>query len=157
MQNLLSPLEQPLPDTLRKDLEALARRDNNSYLQWVQHPEADSGVTPWFEVRLTGEEDGHYALRLTFWIPGWMDERGVSAILPASRSLADCRRGEWAAVELGSRRFPELSASLPRVARTCARLINELWGPTGSDGIQLEEMAYQEDLAPQPFPELGSR
>lgn len=156
MPHLFSPLERPLPDTLRQDLQTLLLRDNHSYLLWVRETQTSAESAPWFKVIFRGEE-GHYSLRLEFAIPGWMDRRGVAAILPASRSVADCRRGEWAAVNLDEAPFRDLFQRLPRVARTCARLMNELWGPTETHDMRLEELAYLDQLSPTPFPKPGVR
>ena len=38
-----------------------------------------------------------FGLRLEFWIPEWMTERAVAAVLPAHLALADCRPGKEAA------------------------------------------------------------
>ncbi|MGV3722297.1 MAG: hypothetical protein ACO1SX_15430, partial [Actinomycetota bacterium] len=105
----------------------------------------------WFTVKLTGD-GARYRLALEFWIPRWMDVRGVSAILPASRSVMECQPGVSAAVDLGSFPFSELAGSLPRWARTCARLINELWGVSATEDVHLHAMDYQEELEPVPFP-----
>lgn len=156
MQHLFSPLERPLPEVLRQDLEALLSRDNNSFLTWVDDPEAMPDNARWFTVKLTGDGE-RYALRLEFWIPSWMDERGVSAILPASRSVSECRRGVQAAVDLGSFRFAELARSLPRWSQTCARLINELWGVSGAEDVHLHAIDYQEELLPISFPHRRDR
>jgi len=156
MQHLFTSLDRPLPDALREDLEALIARDNNSFLRWVDDPQVEPASARWFVVKFTGES-GRYALRLELWLPAWMDERSLSAILPASRTVTECRRGERAAVELGTFRFAELERALPRWSRTCARLINELWGVSTSDGVHLQELGYQDELLREPFPHRRDR
>jgi hypothetical protein len=156
MQHLFSPQERPLPEALQQDLEALLSRDNNSYLTWVDDPDVGSGLARWFAVEFSGE-GGRYSLRLEFWIPAWMDERGVSAILPASRSVAACTAGVRAAVELDAGPFAELVRSLPRWSNTCARLINELWGVSQAEAVQLLALDYQAAVLPTPFPHRRDR
>lgn len=154
MQNLFSELEKPLPETLLEDLADLLNRDNNCYLTWVDVDSArEASGTHWFTVEFSS--DGYaFGLRLKFWIPGWMHERGVRAILPAHLAVSDCRAGREATVALPMTKRSELLADLPRIARTCARLINELWGPTGSDRILLRALDYQATRLDTPFPEL---
>ena len=165
--HLFSSLDRPLPDALQEDLESLCGWDNNSYLTWVsigseaEPPLRASLAAPdasrWFTVKLNGDGQ-RYGLRLEFWIPAWMTERGVAAILPASLPVAGCRTGVSATVDLGLRTATELQAGLPRAARTCARLINELWGPTQTEGLLLLTMEYQEERLPEPFtPPLVAR
>ena len=127
--HLFSSLDRPLPEALQEDLESLCGRDNNSYLTWVSvGSDAEPDGSRWFTVKLNGEGRS-YGLRLEFWIPGWMNERGVAAILPASQPVAGCRTGVSAAVDLGMRTAAELQAALPRAARLIAiqptrRIIN---------------------------------
>ena len=80
-------------------------------------------------LRLSRQEDA-VSLRAEFWIPEWMNARGVAAILPAHLVVADCEPGRYAVVELGTHPESEWEKQLPRLARTCARLLNELWGRT---------------------------
>jgi hypothetical protein len=145
MSHLFSSLERPLPDALQDDLESLFTWDNNSYLTWTSlSTESGPEGARWFTVKLTG--DGRrFGFRLEFWIPGWMGERALAAILPASVPVAGCRTGVAGVVDLGKHGAAELRASVPRVARTCARLINELWGPTQTDGILLSVVDYQQE------------
>jgi hypothetical protein len=156
--HLFSSLDRPLPEALQDDLEALCAWDNNCYLTWVSvGSDADPDGSRWFTVKLTG--DGRsFELRLEFWIPAWMGDRGLAAILPASVPVSGCRTGVSAAVDLGPRSRAELRTGLPRVARTCARLMNELWGPTRTDDVLLLTMEYQEERLPEPFaPPLEER
>ena len=154
MQHLFSSLERPLPQVLEDDLRELLTWDNNCFLTWCSvSSENDPDGSRWFTVKLTS--DGfRFGFSLEFWIPEWMSERGVSAILPASVSVAECRTGISAAVDLGLRRRSELLESVARLASTCARLINELWGPTLADGILLLAIDYQRDRLETPFPQL---
>lgn len=156
MQHLFSSFERPLPDVLEDDLRELLNWDNNCFLTWSSvASENDPDGSRWFSVKLNS--DGRqFRLSLEFWIPGWMGERAVAAILPASVEVSDCRDGISATVDLEPRSHSELAASVPRVARTCARLINELWGPTEADGILLLTIEYQHERLDTPFPELPS-
>jgi hypothetical protein len=52
------------------------------------------------------------------------------------------------------RPWAELEASVPRVARTCARLMNELWGPTTGEDVMLVGIDYLEPALPTPFHEV---
>ena len=156
MQHLFTPLERPLPEALQEDLEALLSRDNNSYVTWIDNPDVAPEVARWFTVKLTGDA-ARYNLTLEFWIPLWMDERGVAAILPASQSVLECRQGVRAAVDLGSFAFAELASRLPRWSRTCARLINELWGVSSTEDVHLHAIDYQDGLQPVPFPHRRDR
>ena len=151
MPHLFSQIERPLPDVLAEDLRELLTWDNNCYLTWSRiDTDGDPAGGRWFTVRFSS--DGRlYQFRLEFWIPRWMDERGVAAIVPASRSVAACEEGRWAAVELDWQARSQASASVPRVARTCARLINELWGPTQTAELLLTAMEYQNRLQERPF------
>jgi len=154
MPHLFSSLERPLPEVLEDDLRELLTWDNNCFLTWSSvSSESDPEGSRWFTVKLSSD-GSRFGFRLEFWIPDWMEERGVAAVLPASLAVAECRQGNFAAVDLGRKRRSELLASVPRVARTCARLINELWGPTLADGILLLAIDYQRDLLETPFPEL---
>jgi hypothetical protein len=154
MPHLFSALERPLPQVLEDDLRELLTWDNNCFLTWSSvSSEADPDGSRWFSVRLSS--DGvRFRFQLEFWIPEWMGERGVAAILPASVSVTDCRDGVAATVELALYRRSELVASVPRVARTCARLINELWGRTEADGLLLLAIDYQHERLDTPFPQL---
>lgn len=156
MQHLFSSFERPLPDVLEDDLQELLNWDNNCFLTWSSVvSENDPDGSRWFSVKLNS--DGRqFCLSLEFWIPGWMGERAVAAILPASVEVSDCRDGISATVNLAPRQRSELATSIPRVARTCARLINELWGPTQADGILLLTIEYQHERLDTPFPELSS-
>ena len=156
MQGSLFGSNPSLPEALQNDLEELLTWDNNCYLTWVRVDDGTvaEGSQP-FTMQLTS--DGReFGLRLEFWIPEWMNERGVSAILPASLSVAECRPGKSAAVEFGMRRWSEVETSLPRVARTCARLMNELWGRTDTDDVLLVTIDYQEEQLETPFTDLPS-
>ncbi|HWO88316.1 MAG TPA: hypothetical protein VNL98_04110 [Gemmatimonadales bacterium] len=154
MQALSFEGSRPLPETLLDDLRELLTWDNNCLLTWSgMGTETDPEGARWFTVKLSSDGE-RFALRLEFWIPEWMSERGVAAILPAHLQVEACRPGEWAAVDLGLRTWSELEASLPRVARTCARLINELWGPTEGEDVLLLTIDYQDEQLPLPFSEL---
>lgn len=154
MKNLFSGTGRSLPETLLDDLEELLTWDNNCYLRWVwAGNDTEAEGSRWFSVALSS--DGReFGLRLQFWIPDWMTERGVSAILPASLSPADFHDGRWAAVDLGMRRWSEVEASLPKVARTSARLINELWGRTESEDVLLLTIEYQDEQLETGFAEV---
>jgi hypothetical protein len=153
MRSLFTGLDRPLPETLRDDLEDLLTWDNNAVLTWVRLDEGEQGDWRKFTVRL--RSDGHaFGLMLDFGIPDWMNERGVSAILPAHLAVWECERGKRASVDLGLRRWSELRTSLPRAARTCARLMNELWGVTGTQDVLLTGIDYDEVVLPTPYPEL---
>lgn len=156
MAHLFSSFERPLPQVLEDDLRELLTWDNNCFLSWSSvSSESDPDGSRWFTVKLSSD-GSRFGFRLEFWIPEWMDERGVAAILPASLTAAECRQGNFAAVDLGMRRRSELLASVPRVARTCARMINELWGLTLADGILLLAIDYQRDRLETPFPQLAT-
>jgi hypothetical protein len=154
MQNLFASLDRPLPETLLEDLEELLSWDNNCFLTWVSvGDDTEAEGARWFTVRFSS--DGRdFGLRLEFWIPQWMTARGVAAVLPASLPVAECKPGQQAAVDVGMERLSRVRANLPRLARTCARLINELWGRTESDGILLLAMEYQEQQLEMPFADL---
>lgn len=154
MPHLFSALERPLPEVLEDDLRELLTWDNNCFLTWSSVcSETDPDGSRWFSVKLSS--DGRrFSFRLEFWIPEWMGERGVAAILPASVPVAGCRDGISAGVDLEPRRRSELVSSVPKMARTCARLINELWGPTQADGILLLVIDYQHERLDTPFPQL---
>jgi hypothetical protein len=153
MQNLFSAEGSPLPESLQEDLEELLTWDNNCYLTWVRMGGVPSEESRWFTVKLSS--DGRdFGLRLEFWIPAWMTARGVEAVLPASLALSDCVPGERAVVDLGMRKWSEVQASLPKVARTCARLINELWGLTRSEELLLMTVDYQDEQSATPFTAL---
>ena len=145
---------QPLPEVLLADLRELVTWDNNCFLTWVQAPgDAESEPQRWFTVRLGS--DGHqFGLRLEVWIPGWMPQRGVEAILPAHLEPAEFIPGKLAAVDLGLQPWPELQRSLPRTARTCARLMNELWEPTTAREVLLLTLEYQDEQLEAPFTEI---
>lgn len=153
MQKLFD-FDVPLPETLQDDLEELLTWDNNCYLSWVSvSNENDPDGSRWFTVKFNG--DGRaWALRLEFWIPEWMNARGAAAILPAHLSLADCTPGVEASACMELSRWSDVKASLPRVARTCARLINELWGRTESEDVLLLTIDYQDERFPVPFSKL---
>ena len=152
MRTLFSELERPLPQALLDDLTELLTWDNNAFLTWVRTDD-DIGGNRWFTVSLSS--DGRqFGLRLEFWIPEWMTARGVTAILPAHLQLAECRLGTQATVDLGMRPWADVKASLPRVARTAARLMNELWGLTETDAVLLLAMEYQDELLETPFTQI---
>jgi len=152
MPNLFSRASRPLPDTLLDDLTELLTWDNNCLLTWGHlGDDNEPDGTRWFSV-LYSSDGRSYGLRLEFWIPEWMNERAVAAVLPASLSAGETVPGKRAAVDLGMRPRAEVAASLPKVARTCARLMNELWGLTASDDVLLVAMEYQEELLDAPFP-----
>lgn len=144
----------PLPEVLLGDLRELLTWDNNCFLTWVQAPgDAEGEPQRWFMVRL-GSDGRQFGFRLEFWIPGWMPQRGVEAILPAHLETAVFEPGKLAAVDLGLRPWTELERSLPRVSRTCARLMNELWGPTTARDVLLLTLEYQEEQLEAPFTEI---
>ena len=154
MQNLFSGIADSLPQMLQSDLEELLTWDNNCYLTWmrVDSDAAGDAARP-FTVKLSS--DGRkFGLRAEFWIPEWMTERGVAAILPASLQVADCDPGQRAAVDFGMRKWSEVEASLPKVSRTCARLANELWGRTDVDDVLLMTIDYQDEQLETPFTDL---
>ena len=154
MQNLFSGSGPPLPETLLADLEELLTWDNNCLLTWVSlGNDCDRQNSRWFTVLLTSDGQ-QFGLRLEFWVPEWMTARGVDAVLPAHLSVQACTPGKEATVDLGMRRWSELEASLPKVARTSARLMNELWGPTVTDEVLLLTIEYQEEQLETPFPQL---
>jgi hypothetical protein len=151
MPNLFSRGARPLPETLLEDLRELLTWDNNCLLTWGHvGGETDPDGSRWFSV-LFSSNGSSFGLRLEFWVPDWMTERGVGAILPAHLSVADLYPGKRAVVDLGMRSRADLEASLPKVARTCARLMNELWGPTASDDVLLMTMEYQPEVRDEPF------
>jgi len=154
MQHLFTDLERPLPDSLAENLAELLQWDNNCFLTWVSVPcEADPDGSRWFTVRLSSDGKG-FGFQLEFWIPNWMSERGIAAVLPARLGVQSCEAGVRAAVELRKGRWSELKLSVPQVARTCARLINELWGPTESADLLLVAMEFQDERLPTKFSEL---
>jgi hypothetical protein len=153
MPNLISRKRRPLPDVLLEDLNELVTWDNNCYLSWTKADPEGKMAPRWFKVRF-GSDTLLFGLTLEFWVPAWMDARGVRAILPAHLEVLECEPGRSATVALGMGKWSEVQSSLPRVARTCARLVNELWGPTESDGVLLAEIDYQPETLPTPFPEL---
>lgn len=153
MQHLFSGMERSLPQLLQADLEELATWDNNCYLTWVQLDDEEAGSWRKFTVRLWS--DGRqFGLALDFGVPEWMDLRAAEAILPAHLSVTSMDRGRRAVVETGLKQWPRLKESLPKTARTCARLINELWGPTEGDDVMLVGIDYLETVLPVSFAEI---
>lgn len=153
MQNLFSGIERPLPDLLQEDLGELLTWENNCYLTWVRLDDEEPDSWRRFTVRLWS--DGRrFGFTLDFGIPAWMNARGVEAILPAHLQVSEISDGLRAEVELGLMGWRDLKISLPRVARTCARLMNELWGSTTGEDVMLVGIDYQEPLLPTPFPEI---
>ncbi|HEU4753986.1 MAG TPA: hypothetical protein VFU47_12830 [Armatimonadota bacterium] len=152
MQGTFGFGEQSLPGQLQSDLEELLTWDNNCALTWSSL-EGETDETHWFraELRSNGREFG---LRLKFWIPEWMGERGVAAILPAHLQVEECAPGRHAAVSVGMGKWSALETSVPKVARTCARLINELWGSTDGDDVLLVSLDYLEEQLETPFQKL---
>lgn len=141
----------PLPEVLLGDLRELLTWDNNCFLTWVQAPSDVEGEPQrWFTVRL-GSDGQKFGLRLEFWIPAWMSQRGVAAILPAHLEPSTFEPGRLAAVDLGLQPWPELERSLPKVSRTCARLMNELWGPATAREVLLLTLEYQDEQLEAPF------
>jgi hypothetical protein len=57
-------------------------------------------------------------------------------------------------VDLGMRKWSEVEASLPSVARTSARLMNELWGRTDVDDVLLMSIDYQDEQLEVPFTDM---
>lgn len=152
MPNLFSRGAKALPEVLLEDLRELLTWDNNCLLTWSNAgDDGDADGSRWFSV-LFSSDGRQFGLRLEFWIPAWMDERGVAAVLPASLSNSEVVDGKRAAVDLGMKPRNEVEAGLPKAARTCARMMNELWGPTVSDDVLLLTMEYQPDLLDPPFP-----
>ena len=152
MQNLFSGIERPLPEILLLDLKELLTWDNNCHLTWVRLDDDDPETWKRFSVRLWS--DGRrFALNLAFGIPSWMNSRGVEAILPAHLEVSEWETGR-AVVCLGLQKWSELKSGLPRSARTCARLMNELWGPTSGQDVMLVGIDYLEPLLPIPFTEI---
>jgi hypothetical protein len=155
MRSLFSGLERPLPETLQDDLEDLLTWDNNAVLTWVSLDEEEDGAWRKFSVKMYC--DGRlFGLALDFGIPEWMNARGVGAIVPASLRVGEVESGKRASIDLGPRKWSELRVGLPRVSRTCARLMNELWGPTHTEDVLLTGIDYAEELLPTPYPELRS-
>jgi hypothetical protein len=154
MRNPPTVSPRSLPETLLSDLQELLTWENNCLLTWVSiRSEADPTGLRWFTVKYSS--DGReFGLRLEFWVPEWMNARAVAAILPAHLAVADCDPGKQAAVDLGMGAWSALQASLPRVARTCARLINELWGRTEAEQVLLLTIEQQEEQLETPFTEL---
>lgn len=143
--------ERPLPAVLLEDLRELLTWDNNCYLTWVRLTgEAETESQHWFTIQF-GSDGRRFGLRLEFWIPDWMDQRGVEAILPAHLAVAAIETGRWAAVDLGRASWSGVIAGLPKVARTCARLMNELWGPTTALNVLLLTLEYQDEQLETPF------
>lgn len=152
MPNLFSSLERPLPDVLREDLEELLTWENNCYLTWVQLDDEEPGSWRRLTVRLWS--DGRrFCLTLDLGIPAWMDARAVEAILPAHLSVTSMEKGR-ALVDLGLKPWSELKSGLPRAARTCARLMNELWGPTTAENVMLVGIDYLDAQLPTPFAQV---
>jgi hypothetical protein len=153
MQNLFGSSDQTLPEVLQDDLEELLTWDNNAYLTWMSvNSEAENAC--WFTVKLSSN-GRDFGLRLEFWIPEWMTARGAAAVLPANWSLSECKNGERAVVDLGMGKWSAMVAALPRISRTCARLMNELWGETDVDDVMLMTIDYQDDQLEVPFTEIA--
>jgi hypothetical protein len=152
MQGTFDYAERALPALLQSDLEELLTWDNNCELTWTSIL-SESEESHWFRVALSSS-GRDFGLALEFWIPEWMNARGVAAILPAHLAVGECVPGRHARVDLGMGRWSALQAGLPKVARTCARLINELWGATDSDDLLLLSMNYQDEQLETPFTEL---
>ena len=127
MQARLFDPDQPLPELLRGDLAALLSSEGDGSVTWTRRDEEPAERS--FTLRAFRSEES-VSLRAEFWIPEWMNARGVAAILPAHLVVADCEPGRYAVVELGTLPESEWAEQLPRLARTCARLLNELWGRT---------------------------
>jgi hypothetical protein len=154
MPSLSDGTPRPLPEALLADLRELLTWDNNCFLTWISvDPDPQTEDSRWFTVRLSADGT-QFRVLLEFWIPTWMTSRGVAAILPAHLEVHDCREGVKASVELGLRRWSEIRGGLPKVARTCARLMNELWGRTDGEDILLLAMEHEAELLPTPFSEL---
>ncbi len=144
----------PLPEVLLEDLRELLSWDNNCYLTWVRlSGDAEAESQHWFTVKF-GSDGRRFGLRLEFCIPDWMDQRGVEAILPAHLPVTAIERGRWAAVDLGRTSWSGATGSLPKVARTCARLMNELWGSTTALNVLLLTLEYQDERLETPFTEM---
>lgn len=156
MQNLFSGMERPLPELLQEDLGELLTWENNCYLTWVRLDDDEPDSWRRFTVRLWSD-GARFGLTLDFGIPGWMNRRAVEAILPAHLSSVEVEEGLQAVVQLGLRPWKELQGSLPKVARTCARLMNELWGPTTGEDVMLVGIDYTEPQLPISFPEIRSQ
>jgi hypothetical protein len=150
MQNLFSGMERPLPELLQDDLKELLTWENNCVLTWVRLDDEELDSWRRFSVQLWS--DGRlFALALDFGIPAWMTQRGVEAVLPAHLAVSEIEPGARAAVNLGLRKWSQVRTDLPRTARTCARLINELWGATRGEDLMLVGIDYLEYQLSTPF------
>lgn len=144
--------EPSLPERLAEDLAELFASERAAFLTW-QDRRDESERPRWFRA-LAGPEDATGAapwrLRFQCWIPGWMQERGVRAILPARLQVDDCQPGAWASTTVATGSFAELQRGLAPAARVAARLIQELWGATAADEVWLRELADQEPTSATP-------
>ena len=136
--------EPSLPDRLAEDLAELFASERASFLTW-QDRRDESERPRWFRARVspTGADGAPWQLAFHFWVPAWMRERGVRAILPARLQVDACEPGAWALTHIAAGSFADLQQALPPAARTAARLIQELWGATGPDEVWLREIADQ--------------
>lgn len=134
MQARLFDPDQPLPNRLREDIAVLLAAEGGGVRTWVRAETGEASGERYFTLRKTCNA-GRAALRLEFWIPDWMSARGAAAILPAHLAVEECLPGERAVVPLGERPEAEWQPEAPRLGRTCARLMNELWGRTDAPEV----------------------
>ncbi len=137
MQGQLFDPDRPLPELLTVDIGALLSEAGDGSVSWTPLDAQDEATERRFTLRKVASEE-RIALALEFRIPAWMTERGVLAILPAHLVPTECRDGHSATVELGARAESEWRAELTRLCRTCARLMNELWGRTDAVDVASE-------------------
>jgi len=137
-----------LPERLGEDLSELFASECESRLTWQDA--RDEGEHPrWFQV-LLGRAGRSWRLSFTFWVPPWMHERGVRAILPARLEVAACEPGVRATAHVGAGSFADLQQRLPQAARVAGRLVQELWGATGPDDVWLREIAAHDPTSGAP-------
>src|SRR6266508_4035404 len=103
MRRASDPLSSDLPARLGEDLGELFAAEGEPVLAWEDA--RDPAPQPrWFKARLQ-RQGSRYRLSFEFWIPPWMDERGVRAILPARLSVDDCAPGLRATTHVATALF----------------------------------------------------
>ena len=143
MRNLFDNGAGSLPDKLGGDLEALLTCERAASLTW--HDLRDDRSEPrWFQV-LYGPNGQELTLTFRFWIPDWMGEHAVAAILPARLEVDAVEAGRWARLSFARGTRSQLATRIPATARCAARLMNELWGRTEAEDVWLEEYAEAAD------------
>ncbi len=138
MRALFDSPEDELPERLEEDLAELLDEEPDALLSWEDIRD-ESDRPRWFQVLLY-RRDGVAGLRFSFWIPAWMKQAGVAAMLPARLRVDDCEPGAQATTHLAASSLQEVRSRLPQAAHLVARLMNDLWGPTEAEDVWLREI-----------------